>query len=103
MKNISFFLSENVQFLEVKFSIYLNRRVFVMGKEYIYKGGTCIKIVLDAYGKVSTLKGKTLSSWDKSLLFHFRVDFFYVGVQCTGNKQGITKVFSLGINGGKST
>ena len=31
MKNISvFFLSENFQFLEVKFSIYLNRRVFVM-------------------------------------------------------------------------
>ena len=31
MKNIRvFFLSENVQFLEVKFSIYLNRRVFVM-------------------------------------------------------------------------
>ena len=25
-----FFLSENVQFLEVKFSIYFNRRVFVM-------------------------------------------------------------------------
>ena len=30
MKNIRFFLSENVMFLEVKFSIYLNRRVFVM-------------------------------------------------------------------------
>ena len=30
MKNISFFLSENFQFLEVKLSIYLNRRVFVM-------------------------------------------------------------------------
>ena len=31
MKNIRFFLSENFQFfLEVKFSIYLNRRVFVM-------------------------------------------------------------------------
>ena len=29
MKNISF-LSENFQFLEVKFSIYLNRPVFVM-------------------------------------------------------------------------
>ena len=29
MKNISF-LSENVQFLDVKISIYLNRRVFVM-------------------------------------------------------------------------
>ena len=30
MKNIKSFLSENFQFLEVKFSIYLNRRVFVM-------------------------------------------------------------------------
>ena len=32
MKNIRVFLSENFQFLEVKFSIYLNRRVFVMRK-----------------------------------------------------------------------
>ena len=30
MKNIRVFLSEKIQFLEVKFSIYLNRRVFVM-------------------------------------------------------------------------
>ena len=30
MKNISFLLSENFQFLQVNFSIYLNRRVFVM-------------------------------------------------------------------------
>ena len=30
MTIIRFFLSENSQFLEVKFSIYLNRRVFVM-------------------------------------------------------------------------
>ena len=30
MKNITVFLSENFQFLEVKFSIYLNMRVFVM-------------------------------------------------------------------------
>ena len=30
MKNIRFFLSENFQFLVVKISIYLNRRVFVM-------------------------------------------------------------------------
>ena len=29
-KYISFFLFENFQFLEVKFSIYLDRRVFVM-------------------------------------------------------------------------
>ena len=30
MKNIKFFLSENFQILEVNFSRYLNRRVFVM-------------------------------------------------------------------------
>ena len=30
MKNIRVFLSENFQFLEVIFSKYLNRRVFVM-------------------------------------------------------------------------
>ena len=30
MKNILVSLSENFQFLELKFSIYLNRRVFVM-------------------------------------------------------------------------
>ena len=30
MKNIRVFLSEKLQFLEVKFSIYLNRCVFVM-------------------------------------------------------------------------
>ena len=30
MKKISEFLSESFQFMEVKFSVYLNRRVFVM-------------------------------------------------------------------------
>ena len=30
MKNIAVFLSENFQFLEIKFSIYLNRHVFIM-------------------------------------------------------------------------
>ena len=30
MKNIGVFLSENFHFLEVKFSVYLNRHVFVM-------------------------------------------------------------------------
>ena len=30
MKKYSRFLSENFKFLEVKFSVYLNRRVFVM-------------------------------------------------------------------------
>ena len=30
MKNIRVFLSENFQFLEAKFSMYLNRRIFVI-------------------------------------------------------------------------
>ena len=34
MKNIRVSLSENFRFLEVKFSMYLNRRVFVMGWMY---------------------------------------------------------------------
>ena len=33
MKTIKVFLSEIFQFLEVKFSIYLNRRVFVMDRK----------------------------------------------------------------------
>ena len=33
MKNIRVFLPENFPFLEVKFSLYLNRRVFVMNKK----------------------------------------------------------------------
>ena len=36
-----FFLSENFQFLDVKFSIYLNRRVFVTKK----KSGKSIKCI----------------------------------------------------------
>ena len=39
MKNINFFLMENFQFLEVKFSIYLNRCVFVM---FCYVGASTI-------------------------------------------------------------
>ena len=35
MKNIRVFLSENFQFLEVKFSKHLNRRVFVM--EHVFE------------------------------------------------------------------
>ena len=36
MKNIRVFVSENFQFLEVTFSIYLNRSVFVMGVSNMY-------------------------------------------------------------------
>ena len=35
MKNIRVFLPEKFRFLEVKFSIYLNRRVFVMEYELL--------------------------------------------------------------------
>ena len=40
MKNIIVFVSENFKFLEEKFSIYLNRRVFVMY--------TCLLSILNA-------------------------------------------------------
>ena len=36
MKNVGVFVSENFQFLEMKFSIYLNRCVFVMRMNYMY-------------------------------------------------------------------
>ena len=35
-EKISEFLSENFQFLVVKFSIYLNRHIFIMGPKNIY-------------------------------------------------------------------
>ena len=38
MKKYQSFLSENSQCLEVKFSIYLNRRVFVMTSSYNKEG-----------------------------------------------------------------
>ena len=37
MKKYQSFLSENFQFLEMKFSIYLNSRVFVMNSEPSFK------------------------------------------------------------------
>ena len=37
MKNIRVFLSEDCQFLDAKFSIYLNRHVFVMNSKFILK------------------------------------------------------------------
>ena len=46
MKNIRFFLSENFLFLVLKFSIYLNRRVFVM----IVNSGPSISVMLNPSG-----------------------------------------------------
>ena len=45
MKNILSFLSENFQFLEMKFSIYLNRCVFVM---VFVLCTACSKMLIDA-------------------------------------------------------
>ena len=57
MKNYQSFLSENFQFLEMDFSIYLNRRVFVMVKNKrrnIFKSSSAFIIV-------SRLKLKTFN------------------------------------------
>ena len=44
MKNIRIFLSENFHFLVVKFSVYLNRRVFVM-----IRAPPCLNVLLDIH------------------------------------------------------
>ena len=54
MKNIKVFLSEKFQFLEMKFSIYLNRRVFVMIKQGLSYTSFCplkIRYVGIIFGK----------------------------------------------------
>ena len=84
MKNISF-LSENLQFLEVKLSIYLNRRVFVMHcGQYnrVWRKGDNICDFLFAFldTKGSTLKGKNLLRLGANS-FLFRVDPFSEGRQ----------------------
>ena len=44
MKNIRIFLSENFPFLVVKFSIYLNRHVFVMSSNIFGTTEICFRI-----------------------------------------------------------
>ena len=43
------FLSETFQFLEIKFSIYLNRHVFVMETEYMQSLKFAVQEVFPAY------------------------------------------------------
>ena len=50
MKNIRVFLSENFQFLEVKISIYLNRRVFVM---VLYGGDSDLELDISVFDHLS--------------------------------------------------
>ena len=47
-KNIRFFLSENFPFLVVKFSIYLNRHVLVMGNQYNVGSLSWFSLILTA-------------------------------------------------------
>ena len=49
MKNINVFLSENFPFLEAKFSIYLNRRVFVMIPMYAIYHGRILGMIKTCY------------------------------------------------------
>ena len=44
MKNITVFVSENFKFLEEKFSIYLNRRVFVMTRQESTNKTRCLYV-----------------------------------------------------------
>ena len=58
MKTISF-LSENFQFLEVKFSIHLNRRVFVMGMTRPLKEPTNSRFsLLSVFAKLKGRQGR---------------------------------------------
>ena len=49
MKKYQRFLSENFQFLEVKFSIYLHRRVFVMLSSAMVNNATLLFNIKKAY------------------------------------------------------
>ena len=49
MKKYQNFLSENFQFLVMKFSIYLNRRVFVIASENIYQNETKVTFLLKIF------------------------------------------------------
>ena len=61
MKNIRVFLSEKFQFLEVKFFIYLNRRVFVM--------------ILAKDVKRQSCSGQPLQTSPEDSSFKFIIDF----------------------------
>ena len=53
MKNFRIFLSENFHFLVVKFSVYLNRRVFVMDWVALYNVQCYGIIQIKDYRKIS--------------------------------------------------
>ena len=80
IRKISEFLSENFQFLVVKFSIYLNRRVFVMGLENRARIGrrririkwigeyhvTCFGVILQRIGTTKEYCAPRTLTWPKA-------------------------------------
>ena len=58
MKNIRVFLSENFQFLEVEFSIYFNRRVFVNSQFYLLETSSIILLQFQITNKKTKTKKK---------------------------------------------
>ena len=82
MKNISF-LSENFQFLEVKFSIYMNRHVFVMGPSFegilsiCSKGSSLLNkmAAMPIYGEKKKKKKKKKKKTLKNLLLQNQESF----------------------------
>ena len=59
MKNIRLFLSEDFMFLEVKFSIYLNRRVFVMKRRAGLGGSVDCAVRLETrWSRVQPRRGR---------------------------------------------
>ena len=69
MKKIHCFLSENFQFLEVEFSIYLNRHVFVMKKVsyFSWKHMLCVYYTLSASMRLTSDMTEFLFTLNKEL------------------------------------
>ena len=100
-ENYQSFLSENVQFLEVKFSMYLNRRVFVIrGK----KKKTYTRIILLS-GAINAIH-KNVSSGSSQQRLHgickhqrLRSDYtFLSGLNLPCPLQGLSKILRCSVN-----
>ena len=73
MKNIRVFLSKTFQFLEVKFSMYLNRRVFVM------RGGIHILVFLFLHENIYCEYSLEALQWGTS--YEYRQHLFYMAIR----------------------
>ena len=80
MKNIRVFVSEIFQFLEVKFSIYLKRRVFVMCASWL-----CHFLDMLTYYITYTLNGQTRYSLSCHLQAKHNVSLVVSKLKTTGS------------------